>query len=381
MERVDGRTPGDKRMSRGKRIVVKVGTSTLTEADGRVDHVWLADLARQTAALRAAGDHVVIVSSGAIAAGVETLGLPARPTELTALQAAAAVGQVRLIGTYDEIMATEGVHIAQVLLTRHDTGHRQAYVYACRTLERLLEMGIVPVVNENDTTAVEEIRFGDNDTLAALVGVMVRADLVVLLSDIGGLYDHDPGQDESAVLLDRVEALTDEVVAAAGGSGSEFGTGGMATKVDAARILMKAGIPMVVCDGHRPDVLLAASAGEPVGTYFVGGTGEVEARKLWIAFAGNPQGTIVVDQGARDALCLRGTSLLPAGVLRVEGRFPQGAPVSIVDEAGVQLARGLSDFASEDLDRAKGHTSTEIASIEPALAGRVVVHRDQLVIL
>ncbi len=368
-------------MSRGKRIVVKVGTSTLTGADGRVDHAWLADLARQTSALRAAGNHVVIVSSGAIAAGVEALGLPGRPTELTALQAAAAVGQVRLIGTYDEIMERAGVHIAQVLLTRHDTGHRQAYVFACRTLERLLEMGIVPVVNENDTTAVEEIRFGDNDTLAALVGVMVRADLVVVLSDIGGLYDHDPGGHESAVLMDRVETLTEDVVAAAGGSGSEFGTGGMATKLDAARILMKAGIPMVVCDGHRPDVLLDASAGEPVGTYFVGGTGEIEARKLWIAFARHPQGTIVVDAGARDALCLRGTSLLPAGVLRVEGRFPQGAPVSIVDEAGVQLARGLSDFASEDLDRAKGHTSAEIVTIEPALAGRVVVHRDQLVIL
>jgi glutamate 5-kinase len=368
-------------MSRGKRIVVKVGTSTLTGADGRVDHAWLADLARQTAALRAAGNHVVIVSSGAIAAGVEAMGLAGRPTELTGLQAAAAIGQVRLIGTYDEIMEAEGIRIAQVLLTRHDTGHRQAYVYACRTLERLLEMGIVPVVNENDTTAVDEIRFGDNDTLAALVGVMVRADLVVLLSDIDGLYDRDPGGNESAVLLERVEELTDDLLAAAGGSGSEFGTGGMSTKLDAARILMKAGISMVVCDGHRPDVLLDAVAGKPVGTYFVGGEGEIEARKLWIAFARHPQGTIVVDPGARDALCLRGTSLLPAGVLRVEGRFPQGAPVSIVDEAGALLARGLSDFASEDLERAKGHTSAEIATIEPALAGRVVVHRDRLVIL
>lgn len=368
-------------MSRGKRIVVKVGTSTLTGADGRVDHVWLADLARQTAALREAGHHVVIVSSGAIAAGVEALGLPARPAELTGLQAAAAIGQVRLIGTYDEIMQAHGVRIAQVLLTRHDTGHRQAYVFACRTLERLLEMNVVPVVNENDTTAVEEIRFGDNDTLAALVGVMVRADLVILLSDIEGLYDHDPCDDDSAVLLERIEELTDEVVAAAGGSSSPFGTGGMTTKLDAARILMKAGIPMVVCDGHRPDVLLDAFAGKPVGTYFAGGVGEVEARKLWIAFARHPQGSIVVDAGARDALCLRGTSLLPAGVLRVEGRFAQGAAVSIVDEAGVQLARGLSDFASEDLERAMGRTSAEMAKVEPALAGRVVVHRDQLVIL
>ena len=368
-------------MSRGKRIVVKVGTSTLTGADGRVDRAWLADLARQTSQLRAAGNHVVIVSSGAIAAGVEAMGLSSRPSELSALQAAAAIGQVRLIGTYDTIMAAAGTRVAQVLLTRHDTGHRQSYVYACRTLERLLEMGIVPVVNENDTTAVDEIRFGDNDTLAALVGVMVHAGLVVLLTDIEGLYDHDPGSDDSAVLFERIEELTDDVVAAAGGAGSTFGTGGMATKLDAARILMKAGIPMVVCDGHRPDVLVQAFAGEPVGTYFAGGEGEIEARKLWIAFARHTQGAIVVDPGAKDALCLRGTSLLPAGVIRVEGHFPQGAPVSVVDEAGLELARGLSDFASDDLERVMGHTSAEIATMEPAIVGREVIHRDRLVIL
>ena len=368
-------------MSRGKRIVVKVGTSTLTGADGRVDRAWLADLARQTSALLGSGNHVVIVSSGAIAAGVEALGLSRRPGELTGLQAAAAIGQVRLIGTYDQVMGAEGTQVAQVLLTRHDTGHRQSYVYACRTLERLLEIGVVPIVNENDTTAVDEIRFGDNDTLAALVGVMVQADLVVLLTDIVGLYDHDPGADETAVLFERIDELTDEVMAAAGGSGGTFGTGGMATKVEAARILMKAGIPMVVCDGHRTDVLLDAFAGEPVGTYFARGTGEVEARKLWIAFARHPQGVVIVDRGARDALCLRGTSLLPAGVVRVEGHFAQGAAVSIVDDAGLELARGLTDFASEDLERVMGRTSAEIATLEPALAGREVVHRDRLVIL
>jgi glutamate 5-kinase len=368
-------------LARGKRIVVKVGTSTLTGADGRVDRAWLADLARQTAALRADGNHVIIVSSGAIAAGVEALGLASRPTELTGLQAAAAVGQVRLIGTYDAVLGSRGVPVAQILLTRHDTGHRQAYLFACRTLERLLEMGVVPIVNENDTTAVDEIKFGDNDTLAALVGVMAHADLVVLLSDIKGLYDHDPGQDDSAVLFERVDELTDEVVAAAGGSAGEFGTGGMATKLDAARILMKAGIPMVVCDGHRPDVLLDAFSGQPVGTYFAGGEGEIEARKLWIAFARHPQGRVVVDDGARDALCSRGKSLLPAGVVRVEGHFAEGAPVSVIDISGVELARGLSDFSSEDLGRVKGHTSADIAALSPALAGREVVHRDRLVIL
>jgi glutamate 5-kinase len=368
-------------VAHGKRIVVKVGTSTLTGADGRIDRAWLAELARQTAMLRERGAEVVIVSSGAIAAGVEALGLSSRPSDLTALQAAAAVGQVRLIGTYSDIMATRDVPVAQVLLTRHDTGHRQAYVFACRTLDRLLEMGVVPVINENDTTAVEEIRFGDNDTLAALAGVMVHADLVVLLTDIAGLYDHDPCQDEEAVLLERVDELTDDVLAAAGGAGSEHGTGGMATKLDAARILMKAGIPMVVCDGRRQDVLLDAFAGEPVGTYFAGGEGEVEARKLWIAFARHPMGDVVVDAGAREALCLRGTSLLPAGVVAVHGKFSAGDAVSIVDEAGGELARGLSDLSSEQLERVKGHTSADISRIAPGLAGRVVVHRDRLVIL
>jgi glutamate 5-kinase len=331
--------------------------------------------------LRGAGADVVIVSSGAIAAGVEALGLSARPVDLTGLQAAAAVGQVRLIGQYAEIMAHADVPIAQVLLTRHDTGHRQAYVFACRTLDRLLEMHVVPVVNENDTTAVEEIRFGDNDTLAALVGVMVKADLVVLLTDIEGLYDHDPGQDHDAILLEHIDELTDEVVAAAGGSASVHGTGGMATKLDAARILMKAGIPMVVCDGRKPDVLLDAFAGEPVGTYFAGGEGDVEARKLWIAFARHPKGTVVVDDGAREALCLRGTSLLPAGVVRVEGRFAAGDPVAIADTTGRQLARGLADVSSLDLDRIKGLRSDAVASLDPSLAGREVVHRDRLVIL
>jgi glutamate 5-kinase len=368
-------------MTRGRTIVVKVGTSTLTRADGRIDRKFLDDLASQIARLRSDAVRVVVVSSGAIAAGVEALGLAHRPTEITDLQATAAIGQVRLIADYSDALAQRDVQVAQVLLTRHDTGHRQAYVFACRTLERLLDMDVVPVVNENDTTAVEEIRFGDNDTLAALVGVMVRADLVVLLTDIAGLYDHDPGTDETAVLLERIDELTDEVVAAAGGSGSEHGTGGMATKLEAARILMKAGIPMVVCDGRRSDVLVDAVAGEPVGTYFAGGEGEVEARKLWIAFARHPKGTVVVDAGARDALCLRGTSLLPAGVVEVEGSFAAGDAVAIADQAGAELARGLADIGSDDLERVMRHTSTEIARIAPELAGKEVVHRDRLVIL
>jgi glutamate 5-kinase len=242
-------------------------------------------------------------------------------------------------------------------------------------------MGVVPVVNENDTTAVDEIRFGDNDTLAALVGVMVKADLVVLLTDIEGLYDADPRQVREAALVEHVDELTDEMLAAAGGAGTQGGSGGMVTKLEAARILMKAGIPMVVCDGRRPQVLVDAFHGEPVGTYFAGGEGEVEARKLWIAFARHPKGSVVVDAGARDALCLRGTSLLPAGVVRVEGVFAAGDPVAIVDANGKQVARGLADLSSGDLDRVKGMKSSAIGSVAPELVGREVVHRDRLVIL
>jgi glutamate 5-kinase len=368
-------------MARGKRIVVKVGTSTLTGRDGRIDRAWLHGLAAQVAELRDQGAQVVIVSSGAIAAGVETMLLARRPDEITGLQAMAAIGQVRLIAEYAEALSGVGAHVGQVLLTRHDTGHRQAYLFACRTLERLLEMGVVPVVNENDTTAVDEIRFGDNDTLAALVGVMVHADLVVLLTDIEGLYDADPRQVHEAALVEHVDELTDEMLASAGGAGTDGGSGGMVTKLEAARILMKAGIPMVVCDGRRERVLADAFLGEPVGTYFAGGEGEVEARKLWIAFARHPKGSVVVDAGARDALCLRGTSLLPAGVVRVEGVFAAGDPVAIVDASGKQVARGLADLSSVDLDRVKGLKSSEIGGVAPGLAGLEVVHRDRLVIL
>jgi glutamate 5-kinase len=368
-------------MARGKRIVVKVGTSTLTGSDGRIDRVWLRSLAGQIAELRASGAQVVVVSSGAIAAGVEAMGMSSRPTELTGLQATAAIGQVRLIAEYAAVLGERDATIAQVLLTRHDTGHRQAYVFACRTLERLLEMGIVPVVNENDTTAVEEIRFGDNDTLAALVGVMVEADLVVLLTDIEGLYDADPRLVQDAALLEHIDELTDEMVAAAGGAGTDGGSGGMITKIEAARILMKAGVPMVVCDGRRDGVLVDAFHGLPVGTYFAGGVGDIEARKLWIAFARNPKGSVVVDAGARDALCLRGKSLLPAGVIRVEGVFGAGDPIAVIDANGVQMARGLADVSSADLDRIKGLKSADIGSVAPELVGREVVHRDRLVIL
>ncbi len=362
-------------------VVVKVGSSTVTGTDGRVDRAYLGSLGRQVRALAEQGYSVVVVTSGAIAAGFETLHFDERPTDMPTLQATAAVGQVLLVDAYREIFGAEGLTVGQVLVTRHEVGHRQQYVHACETLERLLELGVVPVVNENDTTAVEEIRFGDNDYLAALIGMMVHADLVLLLTDIEGLYSADPRTDADAHLLERVEEVTAEHLASAGGPGSGVGSGGMATKLEAARALMKAGIPMVVCDGRRDDVVVDAVAGKPVGTLFAGGQAAVKGRKLWLAYAGHPRGSVTIDDGAKHALCLRGGSLLPAGVVDVTGSFVIGDAIAVVDVEGRDIARGLAGMSSADLKRVRGLKTAEISRVLPNWDGAEVVHRDHLVIL
>lgn len=367
-------------MSR-RTIVVKVGSSTVTGADGRVDREFLGSLVDQIGSLRAEGYSVALVTSGAIAAGLEAIGLTARPTDMPTLQATAAVGQVRLIETYAELAAERGMGVGQVLLTRQDVSHRQQYLNACHTLERLLEMGVLPIVNENDTTAVDEICFGDNDYLAALVGIMLHADAVVLLTDIEGLYSTDPRQDSEARLVERVEELTDELLAAAGGTGSLVGSGGMATKLEAARALMDAGIPLVVCDGRRENVVVDAVAGKPVGTLFAGGKAALKGRKLWLAYAGRAVGSIVIDAGAKEALCLRGGSLLPAGVVDVSGSFVVGDAVTLNDTDGSVVARGLAGMSAEDLRKAKGLRTSQIADVLPHWGGAEVVHRDHLVIV
>ena len=323
----------------------------------------------------------LIVSSGAIAAGLERLGIEKRPTDMPSLQAAASVGQVALIETYADVFARRGVSVGQVLLTRHDTGHREAYLHARDTFDRLLDLGIVPIVNENDTVAVDEIKFGDNDTLAALVATMVGAGLVVLLSDIEGLYDADPRVVAEAQLLAQVDVLTEDLVAAAGGAGTDGGSGGMVTKIEAARVLMKAGIPLVVCDGHRPNVVIDAASGLPCGTMFAPGEGTIGARKLWIALGRSPAGSIIVDDGAKTALTQRGTSLLPAGVIGLTGTFEAGDAVVLTDVTGALVGRGLSEVSSVELDRVKGMKTSAISAEFPLLAGKEVVHRDRLVIL
>lgn len=368
-------------MAEVKRIVIKVGSSTLAAKDGGLDRAFAQTLVEQVANLRQQGIQVVFVTSGAIAAGLDALGVPPRRDDMPLLQAAAAVGQVQLVGMYAALFAGVDVPIGQVLLTRHDTTDRQAYLHARDTLERLLALGVVPVVNENDTVAVDEIKFGDNDTLAALVATMVKADIVVLLTDIEGLYSSDPRTDHEAELLEHVEELTEQLMAAAGGTGSAVGSGGMATKVEAAKVLMRAGIPLVVCDGRRPDVIVKAARGEAVGTTFAGGAAGLGARKLWIALGGKPAGDVMVDDGAREALCSRGKSLLPAGVIGVSGTFSAGDAIVLKDREGAVIARGLTAISSADLERVKGMKSGDIVEVAPNVAGKEVIHRDHLVIL
>lgn len=364
-----------------RRVVIKVGTSTLAGASGGVDADYVMALAGQVAHVMRAGCQVVLVSSGAIAAGIERLGLVERPCDMPSLQAAASVGQVALVERYAASFAAQAIPVGQVLLTRNDTGHRESFLHARDTFERLLQLGAIPIVNENDTVAVDEIRFGDNDTLAALVATMVNADLVIILSDIAGLYDADPRLSDEATLLKQVDELTDDLMAAAGGASGAMGSGGMATKVDAAKMLMKAGIPMVICDGRREGVIVDAVAGLPVGTIFDGGEGTIGARKLWILLGSKPAGEIVIDEGACTAVRLHGTSLLPAGVVGVRGEFAEGDAVALVDTEGLLVARGLTELSSADLDAVKGLKSAQIASALPRVAGREVVHRDRLVVL
>lgn len=365
----------------GRRVVVKVGSSTLSTPEGHLDIAFVESLIEQLANVHAQGDLPVLVTSGAISAGVSRLGLAERPADMPSLQAAASVGQVALIEMYAAFFARHGLAVGQVLLTRHDTGDRQGFLHARDTIERLLELRAVPIVNENDTVAVDEIRFGDNDTLAALVATMVRADLMVVLSDIEGLYDADPRVAEDAKLFEQVDEVTEEMISAAGGAGSVIGSGGMATKIEAARVLQKAGIPMVLCEGHKPCVVLDALDGRDVGTFFSASGEHRGALKSWIALGRKAAGRIVIDEGAKIAVRERKTSLLPAGVVGVEGEFAAGDAVVLVDPSGMVVARGLADLSSVDVALVKGMKSAEIAADYPHLAGKVVLHRDRMATL
>lgn len=367
-------------LSAARRVVVKIGTNALTSATGRFNRPHF-DALGQDLLWAAQGRELVVVSSGAIALGVERLGLPARPKDIPGKQACAAVGQSRLMQAYEETFGREGRAVAQVLLTHEDVQDRRRYLNVKHALERLLAAGVVPVINENDTVSVDELKFGDNDTLAGLVAGVVEADSLVLLSDVEGLYTGDPRQDADAELMLSVERVTPEVLALAGGTTSGVGTGGMATKVRAAARATESGIRCVITSGAVPGRLRAVLEGEPVGTLFEPTGNRRSARAAWIAHALRPRGRLTVDAGAREAIVTGKRSLLPSGVRGVEGDFGRGDPVDLVDAAGAVFARGLAAYDANELRRIAGRRT---ADIEAVLGYRYLdeaVHRDDLAVL
>lgn len=367
-------------LRRARRIVVKVGSGVLTRG-GRLRSRVVSEIARQTAALLDEGREVVVVSSGAIAMGARTLRWDQPGRSIPEKQAAAAVGQIGLSELWRKRLARHGRTAAQVLVTRSGLEHRERFLNARHTLLTLLRLGAVPVVNENDTVATEEIRFGDNDNLSATVVNLVAADLLVILTDVEGLHAEPPRAGRRrAPLLDVVPAITAEVERAAGGSASAFGRGGMLTKLEAARSAAQSGAATVLARGGAPDVLLRVAAGEPVGTLFLPGT-RIGSRKHWIAFTAKPRGRLHVDAGAARALRGRGRSLLPAGVVRVEGRFGLGDPIACVDPEGLEFARGLAAYGAEEVARIQGRPTREIARLLGYSNGDEVIHRDDLVLL
>ncbi|HEY8418253.1 MAG TPA: glutamate 5-kinase [Limnochordales bacterium] len=360
--------------------MVKIGTSSLTAPDGSLNTSRIEQLADEAVALRRTGRQLVLVTSGAIGVGAKRLGFSKRPQTIPEKQAAAAVGQGLLMQAYERAFLARQLVVAQVLLTREDIADRRRHLNSRNTLCKLLELDVIPVVNENDTVAVDEIRLGDNDTLSALVATLVEADLLVILSDVDGLYSGDPRRSRDARRLDVVEKITPELEAAAGGAGSTFGTGGMATKLQAARIATAAGIPLFLTSGAPANVLQTVLAGEAVGTLFLPCPRPLRARQRWLAFHQRPRGRIEVDAGAAKALVENGKSLLPAGVVRVEGDFAEGDLVQVCDTSGRELARGLVNYSARDLRRIQGSRTADIAAILGYKDFDEVIHRDNLVV-
>jgi len=359
------------------KAVVKVGTSSITRENGELDDAALVKLAAEIADARSAGHDVVLVSSGAIAAGLPVLGFEQRPRDIGTLQAIAAVGQPRLMERLRSLLAQHHLVAGQVLLTPYDFGHRSQYLHARETVARLLELRVVPIVNENDTIADDEIRYGDNDRLAALVSHLVGAELLVLLTDTSGVFTADPRLDAGASLIEEIVEVDAALEAVAGGAGTARGSGGMASKLVAAKIAAWSGVRAVIADAREPGVLRAALEGHAIGTVVQPRAQRLSSRKLWIAFARGSAGRVVVDDGARRALLEGGRSLLPAGVKDVLGEFERDAAVEVVDPAGRVFAKGLTRLDSPTLRAVAGRRTGDLPDGVP----HEVIHRDDLVIL
>ena len=365
------------------RIVVKIGSSTLTAGSNELSKAQIVNLVGQIAQLKKNGYQLILVSSGAMATGLETLGYPELPKFIPAKQMLAAVGQPRLMNIYSDLFGIYDLTVAQVLLTRLDLSDRTRYLNARNTIEALLAQDLIPIINENDTVATEEIRVGDNDNLSALVSNLIEADLLIMLTDKQGLFTADPDQDKDAVLIQEVneERIPDTLWKAAGKSSSETGTGGMYTKIQAADLARRSGTRVVITNGSTPEVILRVVAGDPLGTQFSALVSNMESRKRFILAGPKSNGRITVDAGAEGILRKGKSSLLPVGVVSVEGEFVRGDTISIQNDQGQEIALGLANYNVDSMRCIQGHQSGEIESILGFSYGNELVHHDNLVVV
>ena len=373
---------GDIAVAKAKRIVIKVGTSTLTDDNHRLASAKVEKLAREIVELKRRGKEVILVSSGAIGAGIGKLNLKQRPRDIKLLQATAAVGQSILMSTYDRYFSAYGQTIAQLLLTHADFRSRQRYLNLRNTLLTLLKSGVIPIINENDTTAVDEIKVGDNDNLSALVASNLEADLLIILTDTDGLFTRDPRRSKRAELIPVVRDITPEIERIAHRGEKTSSAGGMRTKIEAARLAMNAGIPVIIANGAKENILLRIVEGEPVGTRFLPRkTDRMNDREHWIRFISPPRGRIKVDAGAKAALVAKGGSLLPSGIIGVEGTFMPGDTVSIADSRGVEFARGITNYSSVEIEKIKGLHTGDIEHVLGHKEYDEVVYRGNLYLM
>jgi glutamate 5-kinase len=361
-------------------VVVKVGTNVLTSKDGRLDPARLQSLADQIQRIRQSGRKVALVSSGAIGAGMGRLGLGKRPTDLRQLQACAAVGQSFLMRAYQECFDQHNTHTAQILLTASDFDNRARYLNARNTILTLFEWGVLPIINENDTVSVAEIKFGDNDHLAAMLTNLLQAPLLILLTAVDGLYSGDPGSDPRAEKIATVSSIDISVMEMAGNSCSTLGTGGMRSKLRAARLATAAGESVIMANGVAPGALDGIFAYEPVGTLFLPHGNSLPAWKRWLGFTARPKGKLLANDGAKSAVHGQGKSLLPVGVVEVQGTFNKGDVVSLCDTSGTEFARGLTNYSSEDAYRILGLRTEKIGAVLGSIPYEEIVHRDNLVV-
>ncbi|WP_071141934.1 glutamate 5-kinase [Acidaminococcus timonensis] len=371
-----------KKIAEAKRIVVKVGTSTITYPNGKINYEKIEKMARILTDFQNQGREMILVSSGAGAAGVGRMGLEAKPKTIPGKQACAAVGQGILMHIYERIFGEYGQVVAQVLLTKNDMVNRHSYANARNALQEMISWGVIPIINENDVVAIDEFKIGDNDNLSALVASLADADLDILLSDIDGLYTANPKTHPDAKLVSVVEEVTPEIEATAGGAGSRNATGGMLTKLQAAKNAMSAGIALIIANGEHLEILRNILRGEPVGTLFVPKESHLRFRNQWLAFGSRISGKLIVDAGLAKALRQEGScSILPVGIVGVEGEFDSGDTVSVVDQEGHELARGMTNYGSGDVALIKGCKTSQIEARIGYKHYDEVIHRDNLVVL